>query len=212
MTEQMEPRYGERFLDALRLAAEAHRTQPRKGTEIPYVSHLMAVSALVWEGGGDEDQAIAGLLHDLLEDQGHVVDLVGIEARFGERVARMVADCSDATPAPGQVKAPWATRKQRHVDHVAHMDADTLLVLVADKLHNTRCMLEDLDALGVERLYERFNATPSGTVWYLDAMVSAVRSRTEFASPLLDRLDTTVDALAAAMGVDRATATPAARS
>ncbi len=107
-----------RYDDALTYAAELHRSQTRKGTNIPYLSHLLAVSSLVLEAGGDEDLAIAGLLHDSLEDQGASTSYEVLEQRFGSRVADIVRECSDAEPAPGEQKPPWQARKRAYLEHL----------------------------------------------------------------------------------------------
>jgi (p)ppGpp synthase/HD superfamily hydrolase len=128
-------------------------TQLRKGTSIPYLSHLMAVSALVLEHGGDEEQAIAGLLHDAAEDQGGETTLREIERRYGNDVARIVADCTDAWTEP---RPPWRQRKEAYLAKLPTKPARSLLVSLADKAHNASAILRDYRVLG-ERLWERFN-------------------------------------------------------
>ncbi|CAK6695361.1 HD domain-containing protein [Synechococcus sp. CBW1107] len=132
---------------------------------MPYISHLIAVSGLVWEDGGDEEQAIAGLLHDAIEDAGQ--DEASIAGRYGERVGRIVADCTDTSGpmAPGTKKEPWLLRKTRYVASLEHKPLDSLLVTAADKAHNARDMV--LDARRDPRSWERFNAGLEGTAWYL---------------------------------------------
>lgn len=135
-------------------AAECHAGQCRKGTQIPYLSHLLAVASLVMEAAADgetgppddlEDLVIAGLLHDAVEDCGGRPRLEDIRHRFGERVAGIVEHCTDAMPGPGEAKAPWAERKRAYLDMLEHKnDYRALLVTAADKLHNTRAILTDL--------------------------------------------------------------------
>jgi (p)ppGpp synthase/HD superfamily hydrolase len=155
-----------RFDDALAYASALHRRQLRKGTEIPYLSHLMTVSALVLEHGGDEDQAIAGLLHDAAEDQGAKATLREIERRYGGDVARIVADCTDAWTEP---RPPWRPRKEVYLAKIPTKPTRSLLVSLADKAHNASAILRDYRALG-ESLWERFNGGRAGTVWYYGAL------------------------------------------
>lgn len=151
-----------RFGDAFSYALELHGRQIRKGTSIPYIAHLMSVTALVIENGGDEDLAIAALLHDAVEDQGGIETLEVIQSRFGERVARIVFECSDALVTP---KPPWRERKKEYLTHLETVGDDTRLVSLADKLHNARSILADLEQLG-QAVWERFNGGKAGTLWY----------------------------------------------
>lgn len=160
----------DRFVAAFRYAAELHRTQPRKGTDIPYISHLMAVAATVLEQGGDEDQAVAALLHDAIEDHpdgGHTRDT--IRARFGDRVLTLVEACTDADTHP---KPPWRERKERYLAHLVDAPREARLIVLADKLHNARAILTDHRAVG-ERVWERFNAPKAATLWYYRALSDA---------------------------------------
>jgi hypothetical protein len=136
----------DRFDRALLYATHVHGGQVRKGTSTPYVAHLLAVAATVLEYGGDEDLAIAALLHDTVEDQGGSARLEDIRNRFGERVARIVAACSDslANTSSGERKAHWQERKEAYVAHLGQVDDDILRVSLADKVHNARAMLRDL--------------------------------------------------------------------
>jgi (p)ppGpp synthase/HD superfamily hydrolase len=156
-----------RYIDALGWAAQLHSRQRRKGKPVPYISHLIAVSALVWEDGGDEEQAIAGLLHDAIEDADQ--DEASIAGRYGQRVARIVADCTDtAGPvAPGAKKEPWLLRKTRYVASLEHKPLDSLLVTAADKAHNARDMVLDARRDPSPSYRKRFNAGIDGTAWYL---------------------------------------------
>jgi len=140
---------------------EIHADQVRKGSEAPYISHLLGVASLVLEHGGDEDQAIAGLLHDAIEDQGIEQEPV-IAARYGERVAAIVRGCTDADTLP---KPPWRERKEAYIGHLEHAGADIWLVSCADKLYNARSICTDLRQIGAT-VFERFTAGREGTLWY----------------------------------------------
>lgn len=155
----------DRFDRALVYATQVHAGQLRKGAEIPYIAHLLAVAALVLEHGGDEDQAIAALLHDAAEDQGGEVRLADIRASFGERVEAIARACSDALPAAGEEKAPWKQRKEEYLRHLEHVDPGILLVSAADKLHNARAILLDYREQR-EALWIRFKGGREGTLCY----------------------------------------------
>ncbi len=163
-----------RFFDAMSFAGELHRLDVRKGTQIPYLSHLMSVSALVLEHGGTEDQAIAGLLHDAAEDHGGQVMLDEIRVRFGLGVADIVAACTDSLEEEDNVKQPWWPRKVAYVDHLKAATQEALLVSAADKLHNARCILADYRVMDDE-LWERFNkdAGRVGSLWYYGRLSEA---------------------------------------
>ena len=171
-----------RYDQALAYAAEHHRTQFRKGSQVPYLSHLMSVSALVLEHGGTEDQAIAGLLHDAVEDaevgQGRAV-LQHIGESWGERVAAMVAACSDSLNDTPDGKLPWEDRKRQYVAALrdpAKKPNDALLVTAADKTHNARCIADDLRRYGRE-FWSTFNAGPERLLWYYDEVAAAIAAR-----------------------------------
>jgi len=155
-----------RFKDALNLAFTLHAEQTRKGTSTPYFAHLIAVTALVLENGGDEDLAIAALLHDAVEDQGGLKTLEEIRSRYGERVARIVLDCSDALVTP---KPPWRLRKEIYLTHLDQVDPEVHLVSIADKLHNARSILADLEQQG-SAVWKRFTGGKAGTLWYYRAL------------------------------------------
>lgn len=155
-----------RYDDALRYAHDLHRAQTRKGTPIPYISHLMTVSALVIEHGGNEDQAIAALLHDAAEDQGGERTLADIRMRFGDAVAQIVGDCTDAWEEP---KPAWRPRKEAYLALLPHKPPQSLLVSLADKTHNAEAILFDYRALG-DALWPRFNGGAGGTRWYYGAL------------------------------------------
>ena len=154
--------YTGRVSEAFAFAMVLHGTQERKGTEIPYITHLMAVASLVGEHGGDEDLVIAGLLHDAVEDQGGEKTLCRIRERFGEKVARIVDACSDTDVIP---KPPWQHRKEAYIEHLDAVDADVRLVSAADKLHNARAIAADLRQIG-DALWSRFTGTKEQTLWY----------------------------------------------
>jgi len=178
-----------RLGEATGLAFRLHGTQRRKGTDIPYVAHLMAVSALVLEHGGDQDQAIAALLHDAIEDCGpeHEAE---ITHRFGARVAAIVRGCTDADVTP---KPPWRARKEAYIAHLADAPADVLLVSACDKLHNARAILGDLRAEGAG-VFDRFNGGRDGTLWYYATLAE------RFATLLPGRLARELAREVAAMG------------
>lgn len=156
----------DRFDAALILAHDLHRGQMRKGTQIPYMSHLMTVSALVIEHGGTEDQAIAALLHDGPEDQGGAATLALIRERFGEAVAAIVSDCTDAWEEP---KPEWRQRKEAYLAVLPKKAQASLLVSLADKTHNAEAILYDYNDIGDE-LWGRFNGGRDGTRWYYRAL------------------------------------------
>ena len=153
---------GPRFMRAFQFAAEKHSGQTRKASTIPYLAHLMGVASLVLEAGGDEDLAIAALLHDVVEDCGGAPMLKEIRRRFGDRVAKVVDGCTDADTYP---KPPWRERKEEYIRHLTKADADTRLVSAADKLNNVRSIISDYRAVG-ESVWSRFKGGREGTLWY----------------------------------------------
>jgi (p)ppGpp synthase/HD superfamily hydrolase len=176
-----------RFEGALILATRLHTNQVRKSTRIPYVAHLLAVTALVLEDGGDEDQAIAALLHDAVEDQGGIEILDDIGRRFGERVARIVEGCSDSFESP---KPPWRERKENYLRHLREADIDILRVSLADKLHNACSILRDLQQHG-DVIWERFKGGEDGTIWYYRSLVD-VFCNNDF-SPMVGELQRVIN-------------------
>ena len=188
------------FERALAFATRLHAPQTRKETDIPYISHLIAVAGLVLENGGDRDQAIAALLHDAIEDRG--VDYPGgvpalrrdIEAEFGSTVLRIVEGCTDAETLP---KPPWEERKRRYVAHLEHAPPEVLLVSCADKLHNARAIVADLRVMG-PALFERFNGKRDGTLWYYEKLVAVFERRGP--EHLAAELRRTVDSMKALAG------------
>ena len=166
----------ERYADAVAYAATAHAAQRRKGTDIPYIAHLLAVSGSVLEARGDEDQAIAGLLHDVVEDQGGLPRADDVRARFGDRVAEIVLGCSDSTTEDRERKAPYAERKAAHIAHLREASHDILLVTAADKLHNARAIHTDLLIDGPDML-TRFNGKPDQILAYYLSILDVLESR-----------------------------------
>ena len=159
---QKSVKLGPRFLRAFALAAKKHAGQTRKASTIPYIAHLIGVASLVLEAGGDEDLAIAALLHDVVEDCGGAPMLKEVRRRFGPRVAKVVDGCTDADTYP---KPPWRERKENYIRHLQDADADTHLVSAADKLNNVRSIISDYRVLG-ESVWSRFNGGREGTLWY----------------------------------------------
>jgi GTP pyrophosphokinase len=174
----------ERYDEALVYASQLHRTQIRKGSGVPYVAHLLAVSAIALEHGADEDEAIAALLHDAIEDCGAEVR-EPIRTRFGERVLAIVEGCTDADVFP---KPAWLTRKQSYLDHLPGAERSVLLVSASDKLHNLRSILTDLRTVG-DAVWERFKAGKPGSIWYYRSLVEAYRRSGKVPASLLAELD-----------------------
>ncbi|AFY57342.1 hypothetical protein Riv7116_4934 [Rivularia sp. PCC 7116] len=156
-----------RFEQALVYASRLHRKQIRKGSNIPYISHLLSVTALVLEDGGDEDEAIAALLHDAVEDQGGQATREVIFDMFGLKVAEIVDGCSDTNTIP---KPPWLQRKQQYIDNLRGASASIRKVSLADKLHNARSILRDLSSNG-ESTWGKFKGGKEGTLWYYQTLL-----------------------------------------
>lgn len=170
MNEKIEPNnLGRRFARALSLAVEWHGTQTRKGVTIPYMSHLMTVSSIVMEHGGKEDEAIAALFHDALEDAPDATEAAKREAlmreEFGSTVAEIVLGCTDGKPNDGGAKAPWKERKTAYLAAMRDKPVNTLLVAGSDKLHNLTCTVRDMRREGPGTL-SRFGSSPSDLAWY----------------------------------------------
>jgi len=164
--------YGEKFEEALLYVAWLHRDQERKGTDTPYITHLLAVAAIVGENGGTEDEVVAALLHDAPEDQGGEERLEDIRSRFGDEAAKIVAGCTDTYEEP---KPAWRPRKEDYVARMASAPASVRLVSSADKLHNARSILADLRAVG-DDLWDRFTGGKEGTLWYYRALVETYKA------------------------------------
>jgi (p)ppGpp synthase/HD superfamily hydrolase len=183
------PLYSDRLLDALQVAARLHATQARKGTQIPYLSHLLGTCSIAMEFGADEDQAIAALLHDAIEDV-EPVELARDEVgRFGPEVLRIVEACTDSDAHP---KPPWHDRKEAYLAHLPEADAAILLVSASDKLHNARTIVTDLHRVG-DAVWGRFRtASRDDSLWYYHALVEAFRANPEHQPDLIAELDRTV--------------------
>ncbi|MBI3450579.1 MAG: HD domain-containing protein [Acidobacteria bacterium] len=188
------PKLGARFQEALAFASELHETQLRKGTETPYLSHLLSVAALVLEDGGDEEEAIAALLHDAVEDQGGMKTLEEIRARFGERVGAIVEGCSDSVSTP---KPPWRERKAKYIEHLKTASPSVLRVSAADKLHNARSILMDYRRHG-DGIWSRFKGGKDGTLWNYGELVKAFREAG--GSPLAEEFALVVAEIEKAVG------------
>ncbi|MGZ8802490.1 MAG: HD domain-containing protein [Mycobacterium sp.] len=168
------PRLTGEFSKAVVYAELKHHNQVRKGGDIPYLGHLLSVAGLVLDDNGTEVQAIAALLHDCVEDAGGSATLEEIRAKFGDDVARIVAECSDTDETP---KPPWRQRKQKYVAHLAQVSEETLLVSLADKLDNARAILRDYRAHGPQ-LWQRFTVkNPGDHLWYYSELLGAYRRR-----------------------------------
>jgi (p)ppGpp synthase/HD superfamily hydrolase len=174
-----EPFLTGRFDLAFQFASGLHHAQCRKGTEIPYISHLMSVAALVLEAGGNEDQAIAALLHDAMEDQGGLPTLKTIRRLFGDRVAETIRECSDSESEDPEKKLPWHQRKRAYVAHLAIASPDALMVSIADKLHNIRMVLAGYRILR-DDIWKRFNeeATKNDHLVYYHELVRVFNTTT----------------------------------
>lgn len=189
-----------RFDAAVTMARKIHDTQTRKGTDIAYLSHLLAVAGLLMEHGATEDQVIAGLLHDAIEDAetfdevpitGDDVEAM-IRDTFGDTVADIVIDCSDATADGTGTKPPWQARKEAYLEHLEHQASDeAVLVSLADKVHNARAIAHDHDRLGDE-LWERFSASSAETAWYYRSLADVYARRLDD-HPLIGELHIALD-------------------
>jgi (p)ppGpp synthase/HD superfamily hydrolase len=164
---------GRRFEQALLFATRKHAGQHRKGSTVPYVAHLLGVASLVLEAGGDEDLAIAALLHDVVEDCGGAPLLKEIRRRFGKRVAHVVDGCTDSDLDP---KPPWLERKKAYIAHLRTADADTRLVSAADKLYNVRSIVAAYREVG-EKVWDRFSGKRDGTLWYYRTLLDEFQRR-----------------------------------
>jgi (p)ppGpp synthase/HD superfamily hydrolase len=170
-------RLTEHFDRAVQYANRIHANQTRKGTDVPYMTHLLGVASLVLENGAQsEEEVIGALLHDAAEDQGGRPRLEDIREQFGEQVAHIVDACTDSYESP---RPPWRERKAAYVTHLRERvepggDEPALRVSLADKLHNTRAILADVRESG-DAVFERFNGKKDGTIWYYAALVDAFR-------------------------------------
>jgi GTP pyrophosphokinase len=194
--------YSQRFADALVLTHQLHADQVRKGTTIPYIGHLLAVTAIVIENGGTEDEAIAALLHDAIEDAGGDPVRNVIRERFGENVLEIVEGLTDTDQTP---KPPWRARKEAYLAHLGEASPSVLLVSLADKLHNAQSILRDYRRAG-DKVWTRFNGGKEGTLWYYRALVRAYSAHTTiFLAQELDRVVSEIEQLVAADNIATAT-------
>jgi GTP pyrophosphokinase len=196
MTQHIDPPrahrdFSPRFDTALVYAHQLHADQRRKGTAIPYVGHLLAVTALVIENGGTEDEVIAALLHDAVEDAGGAATREEIRQRFGENVAVIVDGLTDTDQTP---KPPWRKRKEAYIAHLSEASSSVLLVSLADKIHNAQSILRDVRTDG-DTVWNRFTGGRDGSLWYYRSLVETFRTRGQFAA-LVAELDRTVTELA----------------
>lgn len=179
-----------RLAQALALAIEAHTGQKRKGTQTPYIAHPMAVATIALKHGADEDQAMAALLHDAVEDGG--ADYAKrIREQFGDRVADIVAGCTDGVPDAMEQKGDWETRKVSYLAHLKEAHDDVLLVSGSDKLHNALAIVQDLTRVG-PKVFERFTASQEKTLWYYESLADIFKSRS---APMAKTLACTVKAM-----------------
>ncbi len=179
----------DRFTEAMAYAAELHHNQVRKGSGVPYIAHLMSVSALALEHGASEEEAIAALLHDAIEDQGGDATRQEIRRRFGDTVTEIVNGLTDSDVQP---KPPWRERKETYIAHLSSASPSVLLVSICDKLHNATSILRDYHRLG-DALWPRFRGGKDGTLWYYRALVTSYQQN--FQSPLIEELDRVVTEL-----------------
>jgi (p)ppGpp synthase/HD superfamily hydrolase len=175
-----------RFDEALLYASRTHARQQRKGTRIPYLAHLLGAANLALSFGANEDEAIAALLHDTIEDQGGAAARREIRRRFGARVAAIVDGCSDTDAAP---KPPWRARKEQLVARLGRAPRAVRLVCAADKLDNARALIAEYRAHG-EAIWRKFNGGREGTLWYYRAVADALSARER--TPLVAELDAAV--------------------
>jgi GTP pyrophosphokinase len=183
--------YSLRFLAALEVAVVVFATTRRKKTQIPYVAHLLGVCAIVLEHGGSEDEAIAALLHDTLEDISPTKRARRTVRAFGDDVYGIVEGCTDGTPNKKGRKAPWRQRKETYVAALEHEPRPVLLVSAADKLHNARAIVADLRVVG-EKVWKRFNAPKEDVLWYYGAVVDAFRANPAHPIAIVDELERVV--------------------
>jgi (p)ppGpp synthase/HD superfamily hydrolase len=182
------PQYSARLVEALGVAARLHAAQRRKATEVPYLSHLLGTCSIALDYGADEDEAIAALLHDAIEDVEPVETARAAVVGFGARVLSIVHGCTDTDQHP---KPPWHARKQAYIDHLADAEASVLLVSAADKLHNARSVVADLRRHG-NAAWDRFTGGREGSLWYYRALVEAFRANPAHHASLVDELDRSV--------------------
>ncbi|MDD2858987.1 MAG: HD domain-containing protein [Candidatus Nanopelagicales bacterium] len=180
----------DRYAQAVQYASTIHADHTRKGTGIAYMSHWLGVSSLVIEAGGNEDQAIAGLLHDAVEDAGGLPRAADIAERFGKTVVEIVLACSDSTDEQVKAVQDWKERKQAYLDRIEDEPMEALVVTIADKVHNARAVVTDLQQHGPEVL-GKFNGSPHDILWYYHACLNIAKDR-EVTPTLVLPLETAV--------------------
>ena len=179
----------DKYLEAYVYSYKLHKKQTRKGSNIPYFTHLSSVSNLIIENNGTTTQAIAGLLHDAVEDQGGAKTLAAIKRKFGPKVAKIVDQCSDTTIKP---KPPWKTRKIKYIENIKNKTQDTLLVSLCDKYHNANCILSDYQKVG-EEIWDRFTASKQETFWYYESLYKEFKKYLKNHLELIKAYKNTVD-------------------
>lgn len=183
-----------RLYEAVAYAFQLHGRDARKQTQVPVLAHLLSVCALVQQDGGDEDEAIAALLHDSLEDKPGETSPAVLSKRFGPRVLTLIQLATDTPPDyAGGPKPPWRDRKERYLEHVRQAPPSNLRVTVADKVDNVRAILADHSRVG-ESLWSRFNAGKKDQLWYYQSALAAYKEA-GFSGPLLDELELLVGRL-----------------
>jgi (p)ppGpp synthase/HD superfamily hydrolase len=180
----------ERFVDAVEFANELHGDQIRKGTKVPYISHLLIVSGIVLQHGGGEDEAIAALLHDTVEDCGGKPVMVRIRECFGDKIAGLVDGCSETDIQP---KPPWLERKEGYIESIRSADPSVRLISCADKIHNASSIISEYRKVG-EQVWDRFKANKTETLWFYTSIINAMRASGEN-RPILDELVIVVEEL-----------------
>jgi GTP pyrophosphokinase len=180
----------DRFVSAMAYAYQVHSGQRRKGTGIPYIAHILGVTAIAMEYGADEDQSIGALLHDAAEDGGGEATLAEIRARFGDAVAEIVLGCSDSLVEDPEDKLPWQERKENYLAHLESASQSVCLVSAADKLHNVRSIIRDYHEHG-EAIWDRFQGSRDGTLWYYETVADTLirRYRSQLTRDLQDEVD-----------------------
>lgn len=176
-----------RFTEALTYATQLHADQVRKGSGVPYIAHLLGVASIALEYGANEDEAIAALLHDAVEDRGGAATREEIRRRFGDAVTAIVDGCTDAETIP---KPPWRQRKEAYIAHIPTASPSVILVSAADKLHNARSILHDYRLLG-ESVWQCFKGGKEGSLWYYRAVLEALR-QTGYSTLLINELERVV--------------------
>jgi (p)ppGpp synthase/HD superfamily hydrolase len=184
-----EPRYDDRFLEALVVAAKMHDGQRRKGSDVPYASHLLGACSIVLDYGGSQDEAIAALLHDAIEDVDPTEEARAAVALFGDNVLRIVEGC---TKIPSGEAGGSTASKRKYVAHIVRCDDKSiLLVSGADKLHNARSIVADLRRIGLA-VFDRFRSSRAETLEYYRALAAAFLANPDANRELAEEIDRVV--------------------